>query len=350
MSYTNEVTRTPMNETSQNIIHQPYSEQKTEEISKQNPLKLSNPFKKLNLKSALEWKKKYVEIMMENRPCEAIKEFENPKAMDQFLPAYIEVLEKKAGNEMSEVIRILKMISAKKPLYQSTEREIYFSAMVLSGFYNDKGIDNKASYKLFKKLQKMNPENGAYYFFNLPNITSKKEIADQIESMLRTRFFDAHMNWLFRQFWSASLDEYAFHNGSIMVFGNLPYPDYNRSLKILISYQNKLQDKTELSDYANMVANNNSRFRGQFIDLWWSPIEYSVFAKIFNKLNPTKPQFQHYSKVMNQDKNKDMRQKQSELWMQMKSNCTESAAEQYLENERTYFQDFKRQIGPDFPN
>lgn len=272
--------------------------------------------------------------------CEAFKEVNDKLDPKSVFEVYAESLREVNGvRETSEVRNSLRMLLHKdKQEFDKakTERELFIAA----AFTKDK----KKSEKLFRTLQEMDSNNGAYFYFNLVNLETKNQIQSELASMVRAKTFDTHLSALYRKMWELSLNNFPILMGTLKVFANVPFPDFSKPRKIIRSNLN-LVDAKRLEDFSEMIVKKNLRFDGQFLDVWWNPLEYASFQGIHRSLKPKK-NYPHLRDIMKKNKHTVLQQERQELWYKMTKTCTEEITESLMSKERVLFREYKRKIAP----
>lgn len=272
--------------------------------------------------------------------CEAFEEINNKLDPKSVLDVYSESLREVNGaSETAELRNSLRMLLYKEESdfdNANTERELFIAAT----FTKDKA----KSKKLFRALQEINSNNGAYFYFNLVNLETKDQIRSELAAMVRAKSFDTHMSSIYREMWEHSLNNFPILMGTLKVFANVAFPDFSKPRKVIKNNIN-LVDAKRLEDFSEMIVKKNLRFEGQFLDVWWNPLEYASFEAIHRSLKPKK-KYPHIRDLMKNSKPMVIRKEREEVWKKMNEKCSDEITETLMSEERVYFREYKRRIAP----
>lgn len=280
-------------------------------------------------------KAKAIRKLVENQEiCKLAKKLRENSRSYVELPALIEHLRDYSSSK--ELVSILEIYFDNKSQGIETEKELFFYTTSLER------SNSELSKKLFKKLQLMSPDNGAYYFFNLINLTSKIEILEEIELMAGSKYFDSHFKWLTRTLREETINDFNAFQLGLSIHSKIRYPNYLEAYQVIKKYQKNINNTSLLTRYIKTVLDTNLRSNGKFIDLYWIPMEYIIFKKMYYLLGNKKIKaYIEYKELMNYGVAGSRRKLRSSFVKKLNNNCDPSEAELFLDFEKKILNEFK---------
>jgi hypothetical protein len=277
----------------------------------------------------------YISLLNSSDVCAAVSRLKDDKditSQSYALRVYFKNKESTL-NELSNSLAYAFFDFEKRP---SSERELFFYV------YNYPNNNKKRKLSIFRKLQKLNPDNGAYYFFNLVNLSSKKEIINEIELLSQAKYFDTHFSWITKGIRENTFDSVSAFYMGLNVFSQVRLPSFKEPKKILLDHIEKGVDKDKLLSYSKKIVKTNTRSNGKYIDLLWQPIEHAIFRNIAIKLDPSlSKKMKRTMDLMKEGNNDNSRDKRAEFLSDLHSNCDDKSAENFLQFEQNTYHEFR---------
>jgi tetratricopeptide (TPR) repeat protein len=225
-----------------------------------------------------------------------------------------------------------------------SEDETFVRALQLSGrFQNYSKKNYLESYKVFEKLMQTNPTNGLYPFFqivNLNELNKTNEIPLLLEKLINSDNFDYFYLKLNIGIWENSLDRFTSFYLMQNIISHLPLPDFILPMKQILRLEIDPTTKTRLVHRLERELERVVNLKGQFTNLAWDRLLYTIFMRIHQKWTGKKSIYPKYNKLMRDSTDYAVLLRQEKVLEQIKTDCHVVMVEQEVEKDREWFKKF----------
>lgn len=268
-----------------------------------------------------------------------------PKLSSLTLDELLQKFTEEQKNKRTKLDIYLKLLTGQK-VQGNSEVALFFKALAKAGLLKSQyKVNHLQSQKIFLKLQNIEPQNGAYYFFNLVNL-KEDERKSEIKKMIQTSYFDFHLSKVFIMTRDESLNDVGLFFLGQEVLSRIPYPDFKRARNIIAGQLTELEDKHKASDYFELIIKQNLESEGKYIELSWSPMVLMIFRSLYKEVltfvNKEGTDYPSYQELIKQDYIRSKRNNNRVELENLRKHCLPGDADYLFQQENKTFLDFKR--------
>lgn len=291
------------------------------------------------------FEKNHIIFLKENQVCNYFKNRLNVTP-NKRRGIFKKMIKSKYPKASSALVNKLNILEGKVSEKTTSEIEMFYMALSYAGLLNEgHHKDIAKANKLFKKLQDLDSENGAYYYFNLSNLKTNDSLTRELSMFSKSLHFNFHYSSLYRELWDNTMGEFSLFMAGQDVINKVAYPDFKKPYKIILRNLSLLEEPTVLLSYLRNIISKNLKNSGIYIDLSWSPVELVFFTSLHKHISKHLgiglKKFKTYKEILNEIS--PARERVRANLELLKSNCTLKNADKLMDSERYYYQEFKNQ-------